>query len=106
MPVKRVVTLPYILFCAVCASASSAQELSVDWKFYGGASIQGNGDHDYCFYDAKGVAQTPDGHIRVWTKCLREKDLDSLDVETELGHRVVENTAQKLLNTTSRQSRG
>jgi hypothetical protein len=84
-----------MLFSAGGATACLAQGLSVDWKFYGGASIEGNSD--FCFYDAKGVTQTPDSHIRVWTKCLREKDLDSIDPKTELGDRVVKNTAQKIV---------
>ena len=95
-----------MLLSVVTATACLAQGLSVDWKFYGGASIQGNSDYDYCFYDAKGVAPTHDGHIRVWTKCLLGKDLDNIDVKTELGDRVVKNTAQKLSNTTSYQLQG
>jgi hypothetical protein len=44
-----------------------AQAASVDWKFSGGASLDG---HSESFYDARGVAKGQDGHIRVWTKVL------------------------------------
>src|SRR5216684_2341244 len=96
---KRVWTLACCMLLSVVTAPAAclAQGLSVDWKFYGGASIQGNSNYDYCFYDAKGVAQTPDGHIRVWTKCLLGKDLDNIDVNAELGDRVVKNTAQKIV---------
>jgi hypothetical protein len=62
----------YMLLSVVAVRAGFAQGLTVDWKFYGGASIKGN--HQFCFYEAKGVAQAPDGHIRVWTKCLPQKN--------------------------------
>ena len=93
---KRVGTLIcWMLFSAVAAPACLGQGVGVDWKFYGGASIEGNSD--FCFYDAMGLAQTPDGHIRVWTKCLLQKDLDSVDVKTEFGEKIVTNTAQKII---------
>lgn len=77
----RVGIFACLLLSVGVAPPDLAQELSVDWKFYGGASVQGS---DFCFYDAKGVIQTPDGHMRVWTKCLPQKDLDSIDPKTEL----------------------
>jgi hypothetical protein len=83
----------YMLLSVVTVPAGFAQGLSVDWKFYGGASIQGNSQ--FCFYEAKGVAQAPDGHIRVWTKCLPQTALDNIDSTTELGDRIVQNTARK-----------
>jgi hypothetical protein len=84
-----------MLFSILAVPAGLAQGLSVDWKFYGGASLQGNSD--FCFYDAKGVAQARDGHIRVWTKCLSQKDLDGIDVNSGIGKRIVDNTAKKIV---------
>jgi hypothetical protein len=95
-PMKRVGTLACILFAVVGAPAGLAKKgLSVDWKFYGGASLDGDSE---CFYDAKGVVQGPDGHIRVWTKCLLQKDMDSIDIKKDFNGKILENTAQKIAN--------
>jgi hypothetical protein len=45
-----------------------------DWKMYGGVGTPVVEVEAWCFYDANGVVQTPDGHVRVWTKCLAQKD--------------------------------
>jgi len=91
---KRVVTLACVLFAIVVgAPACLAQALSVDWKFYGGASLDG---HSECFYDAKGVVQGPDGHIRVWTKCLLQKDVDSIDIKKDFDGKILENAGTKV----------
>jgi hypothetical protein len=93
-----------MLFSIIAAAACLAQGLSVDWKFYGGANLgddaggaklpDGKG---ICFYDAKGVVvQKTDGHIRVWTKCLLQKDLDGIDPKTELGGKIVESAAERV----------
>jgi hypothetical protein len=82
----------YMLLSVVAVGAGFAQGLTVDWKFYGGASIKGN--HQVCFYEAKGVAQAADGHILVWTKCLPQTALDNIDTKTALGNRIVQNTAK------------
>ena len=82
-----------ILFTVMCVPAGMAQTLSVDWKFYGGAPIDGD---TLCFYEAKGVLQRPDGHLRVWTKCLLLKELDNINFESDLGKKVIENSARKV----------
>lgn len=76
------------------ALSASAWAADVDWKMYGSASI--NGDV-ICFYDAKGVARTADSNARVWTKCLSQKDLNSIDPDSELGKQIVESSAQKVI---------
>jgi hypothetical protein len=91
---KCVATFTCILFIVVGAQAGVAEALSVDWKYYGGASVRG--DNKFCFYDAKGVVQRPDGHIRVWTKCLPQKEMDSVDIEKDFDGKILENTAQKV----------
>jgi hypothetical protein len=59
---------------------------------YGTASIEGG---VVCFYESKGVITRP--ALRVWTKCLLQKDLDSMDPESELGKKIIENAAQKVV---------
>jgi hypothetical protein len=86
--------LAYIFFAATGISTGVAQGLNIDWKFYGGAPAQG--DELECFYDAKGVVQTPDRDIRVWIKCLAQKDLDSINIEKAFGGRILKNTAAKI----------
>jgi hypothetical protein len=71
-----------------------AKAISVDWKFYGGASV--GGDHQFCFYDAEGVVQRPDGQIRVWTKFLPQKAMDSVDIKKDFDRKILENTAEKV----------
>jgi hypothetical protein len=84
-----------ILLSIVAVSAGVAQGFNVDWKFYGGASLLG--ESSVCFYDAKGVAHAPDGHIRVWTKCLPQENLNSIDNKTELGRKIINNAVQKMI---------
>jgi hypothetical protein len=75
--------------------ASSAEAADVDWKMYGGASV---GGPSYCFYDAKSVAHTSNGNMRVWTKCLTQKDLDGLNIKSDIGRKIVDNAARKLVD--------
>jgi hypothetical protein len=48
-------------------------QAGVDWKFYGGASVDGL---SMCFYDANAVVQEPGNQLQVWTKCLPQEALD------------------------------
>jgi len=63
----------------------------VDWKMYGSAD-----GPSHCFFDAKGVVKTDDRHMRVWTKCLLEKNLNGVDIEKDFDGRILENAVQKL----------
>jgi hypothetical protein len=73
-----------------------AQALSVDWKFYGDASLDEKSDEkSSCFYNARDAIQRPDGHIRVWTKCLLQKDLDSINIEKDFDGKILNNAANK-----------
>jgi hypothetical protein len=71
------------------ALSTSALAADVDWKMYGTASIDGG---VVCFYESKSVVTRP---ARVWAKCLLQKDLDSMDFESELGKKIVESAARK-----------
>src|ERR1700741_550392 len=68
--------------------ASSAQAADVDWKTYG--AVTGEEGDEVCFYEERGITRTSDGHVRVWTKCLLQKDLDSLDLKSDLGKKIVD----------------
>ena len=68
-----------------------AQTTSVDWKFYGSAD-----GPSHCFFDANEV-KTVERHIRVWTKCLLEKDLEGIDIEKDFDGRILKTVAQKVV---------
>lgn len=81
-----------LIGCAFAlALAASAWAADVDWKMYGTASIP---DRAVCFYEGKGLVAQPT--LRVWTKCLLQKDLDSVDIKSELGSKIIENAARKM----------
>jgi hypothetical protein len=66
-------------------------QAGVDWKFYGGASVDGL---SMCFYDANAVVQEPGNQLQVWTKCLPQEAVDHVD---NLG-KMAEDAAQKILH--------
>jgi hypothetical protein len=82
------------ILLALVSCAALAQASDVDWKAYGFASVDGAA---VCFYDSNGVARTPSGHIRVWTKCLLQKELDRVDIQHDFDGRILKNTAQKVV---------
>jgi hypothetical protein len=85
-----------MLFLFAGASGAEAQGSDVDWKLYGGIGPP-VGEESRCFYDAKGLTQQLAGHIRVWTKCLLEKDLDAtLENDLEGKRTIAEATAKKV----------
>ncbi|HET9686943.1 MAG TPA: hypothetical protein VFP79_07155 [Pseudolabrys sp.] len=80
------------------ACCKMAQAADVDWKFYGGASVDGD---SYCFYDSKGIVRTFDSHfshVRVWTKCLLQADLNKIDIKKDYGGQIVDSAARKMLD--------
>jgi hypothetical protein len=64
----------------------------VDWKLYGHASVENT--PEFCFFDAKSVIQESSGQLRVWTKCLDQKELESV----ELDKTTVEKAARKIVS--------
>ena len=85
----------YILSTIMCVPSTLAQTLSADWKFYGTAPTAGG--YGACFYDAKGIVSRPEGHLRVWTKCLSIKDVESIDIENEFDGKILHNITQKVI---------
>src|SRR6266576_1055006 len=86
---NRKATFACILSAIICAPGLT-QTLSVDWKLYGGIP------DSWCFYEARGIVVRPDGHMRVWTKCLLQKEIDSIDPKSDLGKKILENAANKV----------
>jgi hypothetical protein len=91
---RSLLLLVMLITVGSAPAAGLAQALSVDWKLYGFALV--DGDSEQCFYDAKGITHEPEGHIRVWTKCLLKKDLDGIDIQKDFDGQILENTAQKV----------
>jgi hypothetical protein len=50
------------------------------------------------FFDAKGVSKTNDGYVRVWTKCLPEKDLDTFDEKSDRFKELADRSADKIVS--------
>jgi hypothetical protein len=76
-----------ILF-TVTGAAIGFTQAGIDWKFYGGASLDGA---SLCFYDAIGVVREPGNQVRVWTKCLPQETLDQ-----DNPAKMTEDAAQKI----------
>jgi len=86
---KSIGAIAIVLFTIVAPRAGLAQALDVDWKLYGGDTT---GGISFCFYDANGVVRGPEDHIRVWIKCLSQKDMEGI----ELSKGSVEKSVKKL----------
>ena len=99
--VRRASVLLVGLICAMLSGAlvpaARAEALGVDWKFYGGAET-GDGQTE-CFFDAAGIAKEPDGVMRIWTKCLLQKDVESVDIKKDYNGQIVTNATRKFLET-------
>jgi hypothetical protein len=59
---------------------------------YGGATVENT--PEICFFDAKGVTQESVGQLRVWTKCLDQKELGNVLLDASS----IEKTARKRLS--------
>jgi hypothetical protein len=79
------------------ATFASAQT-NVDWKYYGRAVLnERTGKIDLtCFFDANSIDDPTSGHVRVWTKCLDEKDMHNFDYKSDLGKKIIKTAAQKV----------
>ena len=61
-----------LVLAALIGATTIAFADDVDWKLYGGASVENT--PEFCFFDAKSVIQESGGQFRVWTKCFVQKD--------------------------------
>jgi len=64
----------------------------VDWKLFDGAS---RSDPTLCFFNASDV--TRGRVIGVWTKCLRQRELDAIDPAGAIGRAIAARSASALL---------
>ena len=82
------------------ATLASAQTADVDWKYYGRAVVSGKtGKTELtCFFDANSIDHPTSGHVRVWTKCMDEKDMHSFDYHSDLGKKIIKTAAQKIID--------
>ena len=82
------------LLAALLATATFAFAQDVDWKLYGWADL---GVVSVCFFDAKNVTWTDDGHVRVWTECLAQNDLGKVDEKSDRHREVADRSAEKIV---------
>jgi hypothetical protein len=85
---RYILSLLFVLQCA------TVQASNVDWKMYGGASVAGP---SFCFYDANTVTRASNGFVRVWTKCLAQKDLDGVKLDDDIGKRILDGVAKRVI---------
>jgi hypothetical protein len=88
---RSIGAIAFVLFTVMAPRASLAQASDVDWKLYGGDTVGGT---SFCFYDAHGVVRVPEDHIRVWIKCLSQKDMDGITLNDNSANK----SAKKLLD--------
>jgi hypothetical protein len=67
------------LLAALIGGTTTAFADDVDWRLYGGATVENA--PEICFFDAKGVTQENVGQLRVWTKCLDQKELGNVHLD-------------------------
>jgi lipoprotein-anchoring transpeptidase ErfK/SrfK len=79
------------LAMAAMTIATASYAADFDWKLYGIADAG-----ELCFYNALSVVQTPNGHVRVGTKCLLHEDIVAIDPKQELGNKILAEAAKKL----------
>src|SRR5262249_29652362 len=84
---KSIAAIAVTLFTVV---AGPAQGSDVDWKFYGGLK------DEYCFYEANDLVRGLGDHIRVWIKCLAQKDMEAIDIEKDFDGKIVNKAAEKV----------
>ncbi len=68
---------------------------AADWKYFGGAPLDG-GKVGVTFYDAEGVEQSPDGHVKTWTKVFTD-EVEFNRTDTENTKKVVEEAADRIV---------
>ena len=87
-----------VLLLSQCLGPSNAmaQSADVDWKMFGGASLENR--NSICFFDSKGVNKMANGQIQVWTKCLPQSEIDTIDTTIGNGKKAIEETATKIMN--------
>lgn len=68
-----------------------SQALCADWRLYGGAF-----EDQECFYESMGIRRNPENHRRVWTKCLRYKQIEEVDIKQQFGGKILERAAEKV----------
>lgn len=62
----------------------------VDWKVYG--TFTTDGVDMVCFYEAAGIHERSDHHLEVWTKCIRQADLNGIDIKKDFHGEIVKRT--------------
>ena len=69
-----------------------------DWKYYGDVVLLSveREISTICFYNANGIQHPQVGGVRVWTKCLNKQDVETFDLQTDIGEKVAQSIARKI----------
>src|SRR5215469_754553 len=95
---ERLMRIAIASVLTLFATLASAQTANVDWKYYGRAvpNERAGKIELTCFYDANSIDDPTSGHVRVWTKCMDEKDMNNFDYNSDLGKKIIKAAAQKV----------
>lgn len=88
--------LMMLVIIATSAGIVFANEVGVDWKLFG--AVDYDDGNNFCFFDASGIVREPSGFLRVWTKCLSEKEIAGVDVQKQYREKITDETAQKIVD--------
>ena len=83
-----------LMIVGFAASSTVAKASDTDWKLYGSSTV--DGDTDLCFFDLRGAVRGTDNHIKVWIKCLRKRDTESIDRKKDYGGKIIDNVTRKM----------
>lgn len=87
---KRLIHL--VALAASMTMTVSAHASNADWKLLQYVTAE---EPEVCFYEARDIFRTENGHVSVWTKCLRHVDLDNFFAQEDTGA-TFENVATKI----------
>ena len=92
---KNFLNASVILVATLIVNISdSAIAAESEWKMYSTATVMD--EQSMCFYDVKSILTNANNNMKVWTKCISEKELDykklplhqKLQIITEFGRRL------------------
>jgi hypothetical protein len=84
-----------IMLVALILVPVAAIAQAFDWKLYGGATMPDG--ETWCFYDAASVISSS-RHLRVWTKCLLQKEIFKVNVDHDFGGEIPKIVARKIVD--------
>jgi hypothetical protein len=77
------------------AGPAPTQSCRVDWKLFDGTAAKLG--PAICFFDASGVTRADGREVRVWTKCLAQREINAIAPTGPTGRAIAARNAQALM---------